>query len=148
MKHFSLSILLVLTIVNSYGQTKTVVKSTNKNAILGENFWVSVFYVKSDKKAQYEKFVHDIFWPGASKLTPAEQQVFRQTRVMHPENAEKDGTYAYAFVMDPVIKGADYNIESLIKKMYGEKQGGEHYKLFQDALSGDSKAYRMIQSKD
>lgn len=148
MKHFLLPILIVLTVANTYGQTKTVVKSTNKNAKLGETMWVCIYYVKPDKKAQYEKFVHEIFWAGVSKLPVAEQQVFRQTRIMHPEKAEKDGTYAYTFVMDPVIKGADYDIGSLTKKMYGEKQGTKYYKLFKDAVTTNYKQFNMVQSKD
>ena len=48
----------------------------------------------------------------------------------------------------PLIKGADYDIESLIKKMYGAKQGAEHYKLFEGALAGKDVGYKVIQSKD
>ena len=103
----------------------------------GEEVWVWAYTVKADKRKQYEHFVHDIFWPGASKLSAAEQRVFRQTRVMHPAQANSNGTYTYLFIMDPLIKGADYGIESLTKKMYGSKQGTEYLKLFGGALAGN-----------
>lgn len=67
---------------------------------------------------------------------------------MHPEGPNPNGTYTYAFIMDPYIKGGDYDIESLIKKMYGPQKGAEYYKLFEDALAGESADYRFTQSKD
>ncbi len=51
--------------------------------------------------------------------------------------------------MDPYIKGEDYGIESLVKKMYGTRQGGDYYKLFADAVApGKYTGFRVAQSKD
>jgi hypothetical protein len=51
--------------------------------------------------------------------------------------------------MAPYINGEDYDIESLVKKMYGPKQGAEHYKLFAEAVvPGKDVGYRVTQSKD
>lgn len=127
------------------GQTKSASRPMAKP---GEEVWVWAYPVKADKRKQYEHFVHDIFWPGASKLSAAEQRVFRQTRVMHPAQANSNGTYTYMFIMDPLIKGADYGIESLTKKMYGSKQGTEYLKLFGEALAGKDVGYKVMQSKD
>ena len=62
---------------------------------------------------------------------------------MHPAGANPNGTYTYAFVMDPLIKKADYDIESLIKKKYGAKQGADYYKLF-DILCMKRPAQRAV----
>jgi hypothetical protein len=114
-----------------------------------ETVWVIAYPVKADKRAQYERFIHEIFWPGASKLSAKEQMVFKQTRVLHPIEADADGLYRYLFIMDPVIKGADYGIESLIKKMYGAQKGAEYFKLFKGAVvEGKYADYRATQSKD
>jgi hypothetical protein len=69
---------------------------------------------------------------------------------LHPEKEEKDGNNLYSFLMDPVIKGANYDIGSLIKKMYIAKKVAEYYKQFEDALTkeNDCTIYTMIQSKD
>lgn len=115
----------------------------------GEEVTVWGYPVKADKRKQYEHFVHDIFWPGAAKLSASGQRVFKQTRVMHPIKANADGSYTYLFIMDPYIKGEDYDIESLVKKMYGPKQGAAYYKLFDGAIvQGKDVGYRMTQSKD
>ena len=138
---------LLMTANTVFAQTKSATRPTAKT---GEEFWICAYDVKADKRPQYEKFVHTFFWPGAAKLPPKEQQIFRQTRVMHPTKANPDGTYSYAFIMDPAIKGADYDIESLIKKMYGPAKGTEYYKLFEGALKSGNNyhEYIMTQSKD
>jgi hypothetical protein len=89
-------------------------------AVAGDTVWVIINPVKADKRAQFERFLHEIFWPGASKLSPQEQKLFRQTRILHPVVPEADGSYSYFFIMDPLIPKADYDIEKFLIKMYGE----------------------------
>jgi hypothetical protein len=142
MKKNIFPVLLLFVVLTMNGQTK--------RAKANETVWLCTYKVKADKRQQYEHFIHDIFWKGASKLSGNERKVFSQTRIMHPEKMEKDGTYLYSFLMDPVIKNADYGIFSLIKKMYGAKKGAEYYKLFEGAITKESDytQINMIQSKD
>ena len=137
--------LLLFVAGTTFGQTQPAPRPMAK---LGESVWVWAYPVKADKRQQYEHFVHDIFMAGANKLDAAGQQMFRQTRVMHPIKANADGSYTYLFIMDPVVKGANYDIESATKKMYGPKQGAEYYKLFEDALAGKDVGYMTTQSKN
>ena len=113
-----------------------------------ETVWVCLDPIKKDKRVQYERFLHEIFWAGVAKLSAADQQVFRQTRILHPTKAEADGSYSYFFVMDPVIKGADYDIESLLTKMYGKAKATEYYKLYTTAHFRPQTTYVVAQSKD
>lgn len=142
MKKIIFPILLIFVVSTMYGQAKM--------AKVNETVWLCTYKVKADKRQQYEHFVHDIFWKGATKLSGNERKLFSQTRVMHPEKMEKDGTYLYSFLMDPVIKNTDYDILSLIKKMYGAKKGAEYYKLFDEAITKESDytQINMMQSKD
>ncbi len=142
MKKNIFPILLIFVVSTMFGQTK--------KATINEKVWLCTYKVKADKRKQYEHFVHDIFWKGASKLSGNERKVFSQTRIMHPEKMEKDGTYLYSFMMDPVIENTDYDILSLTKKMYGATKGTEYYKLFEDAITKESDytQINMIQSKN
>jgi hypothetical protein len=143
---YTLLLALLFAGSTAFGQTQPAPRMMAKP---GEPVTVWAYPVKADKRQQYEHFVHDIFWPGAAKLSAAGQRVFQQTRVMHPAKANKDGTYTYLFIMDPYIIGEDYDIESLVKKMYGAEQGAEHYKLFADAVvTGKDVGYLVTQSKD
>ncbi|MFN8345132.1 MAG: hypothetical protein U0X91_09015 [Spirosomataceae bacterium] len=144
MKKIIISALFFSFIINCFvmAQTRPMAKS-------GETVWIFLNPVKKDKRQQFEKFLHVIFWPGAKKLSAADQQVFKQTRILHPTKPEPDGTYSYFFVMDPAIKEGDYDILSLLTKMYGAAKAKEHYKLFEDSLlNGKQKGYIETQSKD
>ncbi len=144
MKPFLLLVLLA-TAASSFAQTKPATRPAAKP---GEGVWVCLDPIKKDKRAQYERFLHEIFWAGASKLNAADQKVMQQTRVLHPTKAEPDGSYSYFFVMDPVIKGADYDIESLLTKMYGKTKATEYFKLYTTAHARPQVSYEVTQSKD
>ena len=114
----------------------------------GETVLVCLDPIKKDKRAQYERFLHEIFWAGMSKLSPADQKMMRQTRILHPTKAEADGTYSYFFVMDPVVKGGNYDIESALTKMYGKAKATEYLKLSSTAHAREQVCYYETQSKD
>lgn len=137
-----LPLLLIFAASTMYGQTN--------RAKVNETVWLCTYKVKANKRQQYEHFIHDIFWKGVSKLSGNERRAFSQTRVMYPEKMEKDSTYKYSFLMDPVVKNTNYDILSIIKKMYGAEKGAEYYKLFEDAITSESdyRQINMIQSKD
>jgi hypothetical protein len=116
-------------------------------ASTGQTVWVIVNPVKADKRAQFERFVNEIFWPSAAKMSAADQQAFRHTRVLNPTKPQPDGTYAYLFIMDPVLKGVSYSIVPLLKKAYGDAKAAEYNKLFTESLAGEQITYVSTQSK-
>lgn len=144
MKQSMLLVLLALA-TQSFGQTKPAARPMAKS---GETVWVCLDPIKKDKRAQYERFLHEIFWAGMSKLSPADQKLMRQTRILHPIKAEADGTYSYFFVMDPVVKGGNYDIERMLTKMYGKDKATEYLKLSSTAHAREQVCYYLTQSKD
>jgi hypothetical protein len=77
MKTATLLLLLTLS-AQAFGQSKPAARPMARS---GETVWVCLDPIKKDKRAQYERFLHEIFWPGAAKLSPTDQKVFRQTRI-------------------------------------------------------------------
>ncbi|WP_303309599.1 hypothetical protein [Hymenobacter sp. BT730] len=144
----SLLTLCVLSLCGAPSATAQQKKTTRELAKPGDKVWVIVNPVKADKRVQFEHFVSDIFWPTFAKLGPEEQHVFRQTRVLNAVRPEADGTYAYLFIMDPVIPGASYDIEAVLKKAYGPEKGAEHYKLYTESLAGAQKTYSVLETKN
>ncbi|QMU30402.1 hypothetical protein [Adhaeribacter radiodurans] len=61
---------------------------------------------------------------------------------------EPDGTYAYFFIMNPFISKGNYDIESLLTKMYGATTGKEHFKLYNEALGNEGRLYKEVQSRN
>jgi hypothetical protein len=113
----------------------------------GDTVWVLVNHVKANKRQQFEQFVHDVFWDSSSRLTLDEQQVFRQTRVLHPTKPEKNGTFSYIFLMDPYVPGGNYDMEQLLTKIYGAPKAAQYSKMYNEAVVGDQTAYIEVQSR-
>ncbi|PRY08844.1 hypothetical protein CLV24_1208 [Pontibacter ummariensis] len=131
--------------LSAFAQDGNAVK--HRTAVEGDTVWVVVNHVKPEKREQFERFVYDIFWPAAKKLDPKAQRAFDNTRILNPAVAEADGTFTYVFLMDPLISGEDYWIDSLLGKMFPEKEAEEYYRLFRDALARDGEHYAFVQSR-
>ncbi|WP_201979448.1 hypothetical protein [Hymenobacter rubidus] len=139
---------LAIAALSVLGTTASTQKTAPRAmASTGQAVWVIVTPVKADKRTQYERFINEIFWPGAAKVSGADQQAFRHTRVLNPTKAEADGTYSYLFIMDPVQKGADYDVESLPKKAYGPEKAAGYYKLYTESMAGKQKVYSSTQTQ-
>lgn len=142
--------LILLPFLLAYIATTALCQSkqpTRSLAMQGDSVWIIISPVKADKRAVFEKFVHEIFWPGASKLSKEEQKLFRQARILHPVAPEADGTYSYIFFIDPVVTGGNYGVMDLLTKMYGEAKAKEYNKLWEEAAAGEQKSYRVVQSR-
>jgi hypothetical protein len=121
--------------------------ATRQVAKEGDTVWVLANHIKSDKRQQFERFVHEIFWDSSSKLTSEEQRIFRQTRVLHPTQQEKDGSYTYLFIMDPYIPGANYDIGQFLNKIYGAPKAAEYLKMLEETQVREQTPYFVVQSQ-
>jgi len=146
MKSFHFCRAYTLVALMLLGLSATESFSQGKRAAAKDSVWIYITHVKAGKQAEFEKFVHEIFFDKASKLSSKEQRVFKQTRILHPTKAETDGTYSYCFLMDPPVPGGDYDIGSLIKKIYGASEGEKYMKMYDDAVVGQTE-YLMTQSR-
>jgi hypothetical protein len=109
----------------------------------GERVWVLLNHVKGDEWEQHKDFVHNVLMPAAEKADPT---AFRHSRFLHPAEQNEDGTYTSVFLMDPVIEGADYEILSLLRKVYGDEKAEEYIKLWSESLASPQAGYELIQA--
>ncbi|MFD2220885.1 hypothetical protein [Hymenobacter bucti] len=116
-------------------------------AATGDTVWVIMNHVKADKRAQFERFCSEQFWPMARKLSPADQRAFRQTRVLNATRPDADGTYTYLFIMDPRIPKMNYSINAFLEKMYGKEQAVTYSKQLADCLAREANEYVTVQSR-
>jgi hypothetical protein len=116
-------------------------------AVEGEEVWVVVNHVKADKRAEFEKFYWDVFLPLGKKVTGNDRKAFIATRLLVPTKAEVDGTYSYIYLMAPVIKGVDYQIDNLLKRFYGEAKAREFEKQAEGVFAKPQIGYIQKQSK-
>lgn len=146
---FFLLIVFAMFMLNSdqNAQTTKDQPGSTMRAAKGDTVWVLLNHIKTDKCEQFEKFVHEIFWGEATRLDPASQQAFQQTRVLHPVEMNKDSTYTYIFLMDPVITGRSYKISYYLKKMYSEEKAKEYGKMLNDCYASPQTGYTVVQSQ-
>jgi hypothetical protein len=112
-------------------------------AATGERVWVLLNRVKADKRELHEKFVHEILRPAAVHIDPA---IVSKVRFLHPTEPNEDGTYTYFFLMDPYVEDAEYDIESLLKQVYGAEKAQEYMHMWLDSLAEPQSGYEVIES--
>ena len=112
-------------------------------AVNGERMWIRLNHVKADKRELFERYIHDILRPAVEQVEPS---MFRQVRFLHPTEPNEDGTYTYVFLMDPLIEGADYAIENLLKRAYGDAQTEVYDQMWDESLASPQTGYELIQS--
>ena len=109
----------------------------------GEDVWVLLNHVKADKCGEYEHFLHEILKPALAHIHP---ETYNKVRVLHPSLPNKEGTYTYIFLMDPVVADGIYNIEEILRSFYRPELADEYMKIWNDSLASPQIEYDMIQS--
>ena len=97
---------------------------------------IAVFKVKKGMNQKYEDFVRNILMPSADRSTPAGDQSVRAVRFLAPGAPEKDGSFRYIFIFDPMVKEAEYSIPKILKAKHGEVKGEQLWKEYQSLYNG------------
>lgn len=111
-----------------------------------QNVWVAAYKVKADKREAFEDFVRTKLYPSIDRSRPELDMVAKQTRLIIPTEPEKDGSYRYMFIMDPVVDGADYSIDNFILSKHGQQKGQKILNEFGETLVGPD-SYEVIIGK-
>ncbi len=112
-------------------------------ACRGEPMWVLLNHIRPEKRTEFEHFIHAILMPAVAHLHP---EVFSKVRVLHPADANPDGTYTYIFLMDPLIPDADYNISQVLHEYYPPEQADAYLEIWDHALAFPQVEYDVVQS--
>ena len=115
----------------------TVSLSAQNTSQTDEKIWIITLQIKEASKADFEKWMTDIFWtPMKNTQDPILKKQYAAARWLCPAQLNENKTWTYAFLIDPVIKGADYDIEHYLVNTYGEEKGKGYYKQFEDFMAG------------
>ena len=110
----------------------------------GQDVWVVLNHVRAEKCGAFEYFLHSILMPAIAHIHP---ETYNQVRVLHPTKSNADGTYTYAFLMDPVVHGGIYDISSILHEFYKSELADEYMKTWNEALALPQVEYDMVQSE-
>ncbi len=113
------------------------------HATTGDKLWVVLTPIKADKRAEFEHFVQDIVAPALRQIAPA---VYRQVRALYPTQANADGSYTYAFLMDPWIADAPYHFTVLFRQVYTEEETQAYLRRWEDVQAAPQTVHEFVQS--
>jgi len=114
----------------------------------GDTLFLAFHDVKAESKEEYERLSHEMLLDRISEADQQAEYISTLVRMLHPTEANEDGTFTYLFIFDPIYSGNyGFNTLNLYTKIYGEEKGKELDEQFAATLAGDQRSYTMIQSK-
>ena len=121
---------------------KTIVAST------GESMWVVLNHVKADKRQQFEEFVYQILLPALeedAKNNLSSRNIIAQTRMLEPTRINDDSSYTYIWLMDPLVKDANYGYNNILSKVYSPEETEKYISLLSESMFSSQVSYRVNQ---
>jgi len=113
----------------------------------GEKVWVIVLTVKNEHKANFEKWINEVMYPLLrNSKDKMRQDQLKSVRWLKPASQNTDQTWTYAWIMDPVVTGADYDLTVLLNQGYGEEKGKKHWEAYLSFLAKEPEQISLIQT--
>ena len=144
------NIIFVVMIISGALHAQTVSTAKGIEAEFGDPIWVILNHIKADKRAQFEKFVYEILLPAFKKNAesdPLSRNSLEQTRMLEPRQANEDGSYTYIWLMDPIIKKANYSYKSIISRVHNPEDTEKHLSMLRECLDSPQVGYRVQQGR-
>ncbi len=144
MKHVKSLVLLVAFLLPlcAFAQLKTYTGARE-----GDQVWLIVNYVKAESKQEFEQFMGDVFFKVlTTSLVPQRAEQYQKTRWLTPAQQNEDRTWTYAFIMDPVVANANYDIEKLFQEQYSPEKSAELFRQYESYVAR-SDFHVIVQSK-
>ena len=150
-----------LNIVNNSASTWTFVKKDGEwkikhahissgadryRAVEEEPVMVLVNRIKADKKEVFEELIYNDIQKNSKEAGGFLAEVTSSVRILNPINPDEDGNFTYVFIMDPIIKGVDYSIESVLVQFFDEEVANEKVKLWADCYVEPQYGYSLTQN--
>jgi hypothetical protein len=90
-------------------------------------------FVKADKTADFEMILGKVKEALAKSEKPERKQQATGWKVFKATEPAPGGGVIYAFVLDPVVKGADYSVGSILVEGFGA-EGQTLYKTYSESF--------------
>ena len=142
MKKYFLSSLFLILVGNINSQT-----TESKQ---GDPMWVILNHVKADKRQQFEKFAYKVLLPALeenAKSNLTTKKMIGQTRMLEPRRANKDSSYTYIWLMDPLVKDAIYSYPGILKRVYSPEETKKYISMNNECLVSPQVAFPVKQGR-
>ena len=119
-------------------------------AASGDPVWVILNHVKADKRPQFEKFVYEVRLPALEKKAesdPSSRKIIEHTRMLEATKADKDSSYTYIWLMDPVVKEANYSYPGVIGAVHSPEETEKYLSMVDECLVAPQVFYAVKQGR-
>ena len=116
----------------------------------GDPMWVILNHVKADKRQQFEKFVYEILLPALEENAINDSKtrnLIEQTRMLEPRRANKDSSYTYIWLMDPIVKDADYSYPGILNRVHSPEETEKYISMQLECLVSPQVGYGVKQGR-
>jgi pyruvate/2-oxoglutarate dehydrogenase complex dihydrolipoamide acyltransferase (E2) component len=103
--------------------------------VFGSDAGVIFNQVKADKTADFEFAMGKIKEALLKATDPVRKQQAASWKVFKAQEANQGGNIFYLFVMDPVVKGADYSIGKILSEGLPAAEVQDVWKKYTDSLA-------------
>jgi hypothetical protein len=104
-------------------------------ALRGERVVVVTETIRAEKKADFDRLLHEVIAPAALRNL-ADPWV--HVRLLEPVASNADGTWTYVTLIDPPDVGADYDRKHLLEREYGAQAAEGYVRTYQECRIGDA----------
>ena len=114
----------------------------------GETTLLIINYVKDESKMEYEKFMNEIFFDLLlSSKKPLMKAQYNQTRWLSPTRQNEDGTWTYAFFMDPLVENGNYEFPPLFEEKYSKEESEKLIGQYESFMASPPQVHSLIQTR-
>ena len=89
--------------------------------VFGSNTGLVLNFIKPDKTADFEAIVAKVKDALQKSANPQRQQQAASWRVFKSADAATGGAALYVFIVDPVVKGADYTVSTILAEAFPDE---------------------------
>jgi hypothetical protein len=112
-------------------------------ALRGERVVVCVETVKAERRADFDRLLHEVIAPAALRRRA---DLWSHVRLLEPGHQNADGTWTYVTLLDPMVPDADYGRTALLQEEYGAEAAANYERAYRDCRVGEAVIYRTTQS--
>lgn len=109
----------------------------------GEDMWIVLHHIRAEKCGEFEHFLHAVLMPAVAHVAP---EVYNKTRILHPTMPNKDGSYTFVFLMDPLVPDGEYGIENILHEFYKPEIAKGYIKFWEECHEVPQAEYDVVQS--
>ncbi len=105
--------------------------------VFGSDTGLVLNFIKPDKTADFEAIVAKVKEALQKSANPQRQQQAASWRVYKSPDAAAGGAALYVFIVDPVVKGADYTVSTILAEGFPDEVAAL-YKTYSESYSSRS----------